>query len=134
MTWTSLLTNPLGIENIYGGYVPELTAVHLHEINFSREGPMMALRFDMPSYPETPPKKWAVQGFNTVQVTLTFAGVQDVSLTGFTFDPVVDIAMSRGDGVRLEIHSASIRLRASADAAHMAEISAYRTVDEDPLA
>ncbi|TXS22466.1 hypothetical protein EAO71_23370 [Streptomyces sp. ms191] len=127
MSWTSFLTNPVGIETIYGGHPPELAAVPLHAVDFSREGPLLTLRFDMPSYPETPPKKWSVQGFDTAQVTMALAGVRTVSLTGFTSDPVVDIVLSGGDGVAVEICSDSVQLQASAAVVYIAQISGYRT-------
>ncbi|MGW6395867.1 Imm50 family immunity protein [Streptomyces sp. NPDC055103] len=127
MGWTSLLSNPLAIERIYDGNPPELVSVPLHAVDLNREGPTLSLRFDMPTFPENPPKKWAAQGFNTVQVTLTLGGVRNVSLSGFTADPVVDVAMSAGNGVELMVRSPSVELNAAALSAHIAHVSAYRT-------
>ncbi|GAA3067018.1 hypothetical protein GCM10017562_36820 [Streptomyces roseofulvus] len=125
MTWISLLADSAGLESIYGGHVPDLEDVSLHEVEILREGPALNLRFDMPSFPKQPPKKWSVQGFNTVQVTLGLSGLRSVSLSGFTSNPVVSISLRAQDGITLGIESVPVQLLATAEMAYIFRISAY---------
>ncbi|MFF2567518.1 Imm50 family immunity protein [Streptomyces sp. NPDC058084] len=130
MSWTSLLANPSGIERIYEGRVPDLTGVHFHSVELNREGPSLLLRFDMPSYPENPPHKWQKQGFNVVQMTLGLSGVEEPTLHGFAIDPVADISLRSQERITLDVHSASLRLHATAATVYVANISAYRACPE----
>ncbi|MFD8012315.1 Imm50 family immunity protein [Streptomyces sp. NPDC058955] len=125
MKWTSLLADPKGIEGVYGGDVPDLRGVSLHDIELSREGPALNLRFDMPSFPRRPPTKWTTQGFNTVQVTLSLTGLGTISFNGFTSNPLADISLHPQDGITLEISSTAVQLRATADMAYIRRLSAY---------
>ncbi|MEV5971803.1 Imm50 family immunity protein [Streptomyces sp. NPDC051921] len=125
MTWVSLLADSGGLDRIYGGRPPALTSVRLHAVEVGREGPSLNLRFDLDVYPEQPPAKWAAQGYNTVQVTLSLGGLRDVTMNGFGTDPVVDISVEGTDGVTLDIHSDEVQLHAVADAAYVSRISAY---------
>ncbi|MEU3425893.1 Imm50 family immunity protein [Streptomyces gardneri] len=127
MSWTSLLSNPLAIERVYDGNPPELVSVPLHAIDLNREGPTLSLRFDMPTFPESPPKKWTAQGFNAVQVTLTLGGVRNVSFSGFTTSPVVEMTLTARNGVELTVRSPAVELQAAALSAHISYVTAYRT-------
>ncbi|MGA5217724.1 hypothetical protein ACPCAE_16890 [Streptomyces cinereoruber] len=49
---------------------------------------------------------------------------------GFAPAPVVDISLHARDGVTVEVASASVRLRATADTAYIARLSAYATTHE----
>ncbi|MEW5659489.1 Imm50 family immunity protein [Streptomyces cinereoruber] len=130
MNWTSLLANPSGLRSVYGGDVPDLRGLSLHGVEFRREGPSLMLRFDLPSYPAEPPAKWAARGFDTVQVVMGLSGVRTAALDGFASDPVADISLYARDGVTVEVASASVRLRATADTAYVARLSAYATTHE----
>ena len=127
MSWTSALTDDTAIQNIYKGNPPELRAVRLHEIAVSSEGPLLTVRFDLPEYPAAPTAKWKINGFNTVQVVLTLAGVSRISLDGFATNLVVDMEFPAIDAGAVEfcINSDDVNLQASAVAVSIAKVSAY---------
>lgn len=125
MSWTSLVQNPEGITSVYGGVVPPLTGVRIHALVLDREGPQLRVRFDLPVYPERAPKKWTVQRFNTVQVELAFGGLGEVDLRGFSVDPVGDICLTGGEQLQVDIVSADVRVRASAESVYISDLSAY---------
>ncbi|MET8690180.1 Imm50 family immunity protein [Streptomyces sp. NPDC004732] len=130
MTWTSLVRNPEGITSVYGGAVPPLTGVRIHSVVLDRDGPQLRVRFDLCEYPEAAPKKWAAQRFNTVQVELSFGGLDDVELRGFSVDPVGDILLTGGARLSLEVMSADVQVRASAQSAYISDLSAYADVPQ----
>ncbi|MFH8785176.1 Imm50 family immunity protein [Streptomyces roseoverticillatus] len=123
--WAELLTNPAGITSIYGGSLPPLQGVHIHEVSLNREGPTLKVRFDLSEYPERAPRKWVSQGFNTVQIELCLSGVRDVALTGFGTDPIADIILTRTNSIEMELVSAQARIKATADSVFISNISAY---------
>ncbi|MFC7963334.1 hypothetical protein [Streptomyces cinereoruber] len=67
--------------------------------------------------------------FRLRAVNLSWRG-PTVTLDGFAPDPVVDISLHARDGVTVEVASASVRLRATADTAYIARLSAYATTHE----
>ncbi|MFJ9818291.1 Imm50 family immunity protein [Streptomyces sp. NPDC101151] len=80
MLWTSVVINPEGITRIYQGAPPNLSGVRLREVVLGVEGPEMRVRLDLPAYPAQPPRKWAAQGFNTVQIEFAFGGLRSITL------------------------------------------------------
>ena len=125
MAWTALLENPEGIDSIYQGVPPQLEGVHIHEVSLNREGPALRVRFDLPDYPDHPPRKWQLQGFNTVQVELLFGGLSSVEINGFSVQPVGDILLTRDGKVHVAISSNETNIRAVADIVYTAKVSAY---------
>ncbi|WP_424887550.1 Imm50 family immunity protein [Streptomyces sp. XH2] len=129
--WTELLSNPAGIASVYGGTVPPLQGVHIHEVTLSREGPVLKVRLDLPEYPAKAPKKWMTQGFDTVQIELSLGGVRDVTVFGFGTDPIADIALVRTDSIKVEVMSSQVRIQANVDSVFLSSISAYQSGRQD---
>lgn len=125
MSWTSLLHNPEGISSVYQGNPPDLTGVRLHEAVLQVDGPTLKLRLDLPRYPDDPPRKWVAQGFNTVQVEISFSGLEEVTLTGFGTTVTADVLLSADKGVTLEVTSPATRIRAVATTAFISKLTAY---------
>jgi len=125
MSWTALLENPEGIDSIFQGSPPRLEGVHIHEVGLNREGPALRVRFDLPDYPVQAPRKWQLQGFNTVQVELLFGGLRSVEISGFSVEPVGDIALTRDEMVRVVISSNGTSIQAVADSVSIAKTAAY---------
>ncbi|NUP22757.1 MAG: hypothetical protein HOZ81_43205 [Streptomyces sp.] len=119
------MENPEKVEAVYGGTPPELTDVRIHEVVLHRDGPALRVRLDLSVYPEQPPRKWAVQGFNTVQIEITFSGLRAVSLEGFSTDVTADIALREEGGVRVDISSGETRVEAVAGTAFISNMTAY---------
>lgn len=67
----------------------------------------------------------AAQGFNTVQVEISFSGLEEVTLTGFGTTVTADILLSADNGVTLEVTSPATRIRAVATTAFISKLTAY---------
>ncbi|MGJ5896619.1 Imm50 family immunity protein [Streptomyces niveiscabiei] len=126
MTWVALLHNPEGVSSVYGGDVPDLQGVQVHEVALLRDGPTLKIRLDLPEYPERPPRKWALQGFNTVQVEFSFVALREVLVEGFSVEVRADISVrEEGGRVKLEVSAEGVRVGAVADTFYLSKISAY---------
>ncbi|MFI7011634.1 Imm50 family immunity protein [Streptomyces sp. NPDC050145] len=126
MRWTSLLHNPEGITAVYQGTPPDLRSVRLHEAALMTEGPTLKLRLDLPAYPARPPRKWADQKFNTVQVEISFSGLHSISLTGFATDITADVSLTEGEaGITVNVASPVFRLQANSTTALISRVTAY---------
>ncbi|MFM9447661.1 Imm50 family immunity protein [Streptomyces acidiscabies] len=129
MAWDSLLHNPEGIRAVYGGGLPDLRGVQVHEVTLLRDGPVLKIRLDLPMYPEAPPRKWALQGFNTVQIEFSFGSVQRVLVEGFSVEVRADISVSEEEGkVKLDLSAQDVHIEAVADTFYLSKISAYEDV------
>ncbi|WP_188114265.1 Imm50 family immunity protein [Streptomyces apricus] len=113
------------IDSIYRGSPPRLEGVNIHEVVLSREGPSLRVRFDLQEYPAQAPRKWQLQGFNTVQVQLHFGGLRSVEIDGFSVQPVGDIDISKDGMVEVVISSRETRIRAVADNVYVEKMNAY---------
>ncbi|MFC9277887.1 Imm50 family immunity protein [Streptomyces collinus] len=125
MSWTSLLHNPEGIAAIYQGAPPELSGVRVHEVVLYEDGPTLKLRLDLPLYPDRPPRKWAAQGFNTVQVEISLSGLRAITLDGFGTAISADVSLSGENGVTLNVVSPETHIRAVSDVAFISKLTAY---------
>ncbi len=125
MTWPSLVQNPEMITSVYQGAPPEIRDVHVHEVCLHRDGPALRVRLDLPSFPEHPPRKWTDQGFNTVQIEVTFTGLREVKLNGFSSNMTADIFIEEDMGVQIRISAPGSDMRAVAHAAVISKVSAY---------
>jgi len=101
VSWIDVVDDPRGIRAIYGARVPALVRAVLHEIRLHRDGPRVTFVVDLPEYPRSPPRRWAAQRFNTVQIHLTVDGVHSVTINGLSTTSVVDLELMKvGDEVR----------------------------------
>ena len=73
---------------------PNLNGICLHEIIIHRDGPTLKLRFDLPEFPDKPPKKWHPE-YNTAQMTLSLFGVEELNLSGFKTNDIGDLHLAR---------------------------------------
>ncbi|MGW2486751.1 Imm50 family immunity protein [Streptomyces sp. NPDC001606] len=112
--------NPAGITTVYQGDPPDLIDVHLHEIVLHEAGPTLKLRLDLPRYPEQPPRKWVEQGFNTLQVEISFGGIREIALEGFG-------TATGEEEISLNVMSAKSHIRGTADTAFISKLTAYAT-------
>ncbi|QTE00590.1 hypothetical protein S1361_24880 [Streptomyces cyanogenus] len=125
MSWTSFLQSSQGIDAVYQGSAPELTGVHVREVVLNEDGPTLKLRLDLPRYPDQPPKKWKAQGFNTVQIEVSFSGLRSLTLEGFGTDVNADMSLHREDGIILNVSSSTMQLSATAEVAFISKLTAY---------
>jgi len=125
-SWLDTLADPRPIRAVYGDGVPGLAPVVLHEVCLHRDGPRVTLRFDLPDFPAEPPRKWLAQQANVVQVALTLVGIQGITLSGWTTQPVLDLSLTHEDGTVVVTGAGSgVRLDIQAEAATITSLSAY---------
>ncbi|MFE1171614.1 Imm50 family immunity protein [Streptomyces sp. NPDC058773] len=90
------IENPQELISLYGS-VPNLDTVKIRSVHLSRLGPMVKLRFDLPTYPESVPAEWNEFHCDTVQCQVEFVNVSNFRLTSLTLPVTADIAFSIGD-------------------------------------
>ena len=126
--WLDVVVDARPIQAIYGERVPLLISVVLHEVSLHRDGPRVIVRFDLPEFPVNPPRKWVAQQFNVAQLKLIFDGIHDISLQGWSTNPVVDISIIRaGDRVKASVSSAAVQINIDCDAVLVSSISGYQS-------
>ncbi|MGW8380521.1 Imm50 family immunity protein [Streptomyces sp. ODS28] len=125
MSWVSALADATPILKVFDGSPPALHGVRVHEVTVQANGPQLLLRVDLAEFPDSPPPKWRMQGFNTVQVEINLVGARDLRLEGFGRDLVVDVELEKEELVHLSVDSPDFRLSAVADAVLLAKVSAY---------
>lgn len=125
MSWTAALSDATALERIYKGGIPELSGVRVHQLAFKRDGPQLVVHFDLPAYPVEPPAKWRAQGFNTVQLEVSFVGVRSVQLEGFGTDPVADIEIVDANPLQVRFDSDQFQMELTAVGAMLLDVSAY---------
>ncbi|WP_371669416.1 immunity 50 family protein [Streptomyces sp. NBC_00289] len=131
MTIEDHLVNPDMLRSLYG-HPLDWSRVRIRSINLDWRGPTVALRVDLPAFPDVPPTEWIEAGADTVQCQLQFLAVEDIRLTEWTPPAVgsLDVAPRgaerrmrvtfRGGGVKVEFESnESVRIgHVSAFASH----------------
>ncbi|RZU30225.1 immunity protein 50 of polymorphic toxin system [Streptomyces sp. BK022] len=123
--WLTHLVNPQGLRAVYGAAPPPLTAVRLHRLDLRDEGPALTFHLDLP-YPAEPPRKWAAQGFDTVQIELSFTGLSALTLHGFGTEITADVTLTAvGGGVAVHVTAPEITLEAVARTVYLAALRAY---------
>ncbi|WP_080671708.1 Imm50 family immunity protein [Salinispora cortesiana] len=126
-SWIDLLGKPDGIRAVYGEDLPTLSSVDLHELSLHRDGPLATLRFDLAEFPRRPPKKWADQGFNVVQVQLSLGGVQRLTVAGWEVNVTLDIEVERrGDVIYLRTLNGPVGVSIEARSLVLSRLSAHR--------
>lgn len=125
--WFELLVNSQAVRSIYKDEAPSLKGVDVHSLLLHRDGPKLSIKFNLNDYPSKPPRKWDVQGFNTVQVVLSLLDLRSVSISGWV-DTVylADLDIGFRDGlVTLIVDSDGLKLTAEASFLDLESISAY---------
>lgn len=125
--WVDLLQNALPINAIFGKELPALNNVSVHEIDVKRDGPTVLLRFDLDAFPDCPPVKWKIAGFNRVQVRLLAIGVNELQITGLQPNIYIDIhIVMDGSLIRVQGDNGKFRFDLLTEILVVDGISAYR--------
>ncbi len=124
MPWVSLLHNPEGITSVHEGSPPDLLGVRLHEVVLHRDGPTLRPPPDLRRFPDRPPRTWAAQGFDTLQVEISLSGVREVEVAGFGTAVTADVRLGADNGVTLDVTSPETRVRAVAASVFVSKLSA----------
>lgn len=125
--WISYLADASPVRAIYGSDCPDLELISLHELVLHRDGPRAVLRFDLKEFPNTPPKKWAAAGYNTVQVVLTAYRIEHLSILGWGTNVTINLEIqSDGSLIRLLGVGEAVKFEFIAAGLRVDKISAYR--------
>lgn len=125
--WTDYLVNSHYINAIYHENKPSLNNVDIHEIIFHRDGPKITIRMNLEKYPDAPPKKWIIQKFNTVQITLSLIDVECVNMSGWvdtTYAASINIEKKDGK-INFVLKGLNIKLMAKSSFIDIETIAAY---------
>ncbi|MBZ2188826.1 immunity 50 family protein [Alcanivorax sp. JB21] len=116
--------NPESLSTLFDS-IDELDRLNVFEITLKREGPVLALRADLPRFPERPSKRWP-PGANRVQVSIELLGVEGLSLSGFA--PVnhghLEVEPSL-PGYAFSFHAQNLALSGRCSGLRIAGVSAY---------
>lgn len=125
--WISYLADASPVQAIFGADCPDLKLIELHELVLHRDGPRAVLRFDLKEFPNTPPKKWAAAGYNTVQVVLTAYLLEHISVHGWGTNGSINLKIqSDGNLVHLLGVGEAVKFEFIAAGLRADKISAYR--------
>jgi len=124
------LENPQEIQSLFGDEI-DLSAIQLHEVVLHRDGPVLRLRFDIPSVPEQLPKKWSA-GVNTTQLSLAAWGLQSLQIEGWASNIGGELSVT-SDGAlkRLTFNGEKCRINAVCEMLRVENISAYNNTSHD---
>ncbi len=124
--WTELLLNPQPLQAIFGADEVTLDGVDLHEVLLYRDGPSVTLRFDLAGFPALPPRKWAEQGLNRVQVQLELSGVGALSIQGWPARSRIDLVLERRAGhIALSGYCGEVSIDLLGQFVQLKKVSAY---------
>lgn len=84
MGWPHHLMNPESLSTLFDS-IEELDMLNVFEVTLKRDGPVLALRADLPRFPERPSKRWS-PGANRVQVSIELLWIEGLSLSGFALE------------------------------------------------
>lgn len=125
-SWIEGVVDSKAIEAIFGDVVPCLAGVELLELVVDGRGPTLRLRFNLPDFPESPPKKWVQRQANTVQMTMSAFEVRGLSIQGAASEMIVSLELFREDeGMRVVVNGDHIGIDCLAGWVYVDKISAY---------
>ncbi|SDP84357.1 Immunity protein 50 [Actinopolyspora xinjiangensis] len=130
MSWLGTVGDTTELKKLYGGKAPSLEEVELVEVKLRQGKEGVSLRFDLAEFPDSPPESWARKKHNTVQLTVRFVGIVDLSLRGWGEYVVSDLHIGEENGViccAIESHVTELKLRARS--ARLERISGYQNME-----
>jgi hypothetical protein len=77
--WNDYFSDDKFISMIYTN-VPPLKNLRIEKIEISREGNRITIGFDLPIFPDNPPKKWLERGYSTAFIELDFFDIKEVNI------------------------------------------------------
>lgn len=132
--WEVLLRNADRIREFYS-VVPPLERVVLRSVHFSRYGPTVILRLDLPRFPDRPLSEWTEQGCDRLQCHVRFLAVEDASMRRWDPPVMADVKFAplRQRRIKVEIVSNQTSLAfTSSDHLTVGRVSAFRAPADGP--
>lgn len=129
MSIAEFLVNPERMRPLYAE-IPDVRGVRLRSVNLNWRGPEVALRGDLPRFPDPAPPEWIDAGLNTVQCQLRFLAARNISLTRWDPPTTADIEVTRTDdrhSVHVRAHGDGVELGFDcSDSVLIGHLSAFR--------
>lgn len=89
MNWFKYLLNDKPL-SLYYEESPSLNNVRLMELKINEDGPILIARIELNDFPGNPPDKWEAE-CNKVQIMLEFIEINQLCISGWDTDNIVDI-------------------------------------------
>ncbi|WHY02534.1 Imm50 family immunity protein [Neobacillus sp. DY30] len=77
--WNDYFSDDKFISMIYTN-IPPLINLRIEKIEISREGDRITIGFDLPTFPDKPPKKWLERGYSTAFIEIDFFDIKEVNI------------------------------------------------------
>ena len=95
MLWYELAMNPSAISSLYVE-VPPLQSVHIRELTLEHTGNVL-VSIDLPELPNKVPTRWKRQTYVTMYLQLQLFHVQQLHLSGWSTNNLVDLNIRKVD-------------------------------------
>ena len=134
MAWLDAVDGNEFIRKLFPADTP-LNQIELHDVVLQRDGPTCVLRFDLADFPDSPPRHWQAQRFNTVQVALYCVGVKHFAAVGWALCPRGKLSIGHThQGLGVVAAGERLHLRFVADSVLIESVSAYQKTAVMPVA
>jgi hypothetical protein len=106
--------------------VPQLVDVRISQIKIHDEGRRITIVFDMPCFPDKPPKKWVELGYNTAVIEVDFHDIQEILIKSFSssYRGNIEIQRDTTDSVVLNI-SGEVQVKIKSMGGFIQDIRGY---------
>ncbi|WP_308101674.1 Imm50 family immunity protein [Streptomyces sp. S07_1.15] len=114
---------------------PELTGEALFSVHIDERDSRIVLGFESAGLPSRPRREWVEQGLNAFEIHLTFFGVRDLVLEGWTGSPEHTVhfgwlgersTLAQNSAVRMEISGTGELICFTAQSVKLTNVRAYR--------
>jgi len=124
-SWLTFVSGAHFLQSLYPSGLKS-NVIDLHEIRLHREGPTVNWVFDLPHYPDAPPRKWSLAGYNTVQVHLSGVGIIAVESSGWSVRNSGEFTLAVPfSHIQVSFHSESVSFTATVETIHVDRVSGY---------
>jgi hypothetical protein len=124
MNWITLVHNPRAITHLYDD-VPPLCSMEVLKIHLDRDGPNLKFDMDFPRFADHLPARWE-KNSNTIFMELSFSGVSDLHIVGFSTNPVFDFTIEGTQGALvITAGDRNCQIRFSCSFFYIREVSSY---------
>jgi hypothetical protein len=122
--WLRGCQNPRSVEQLFDE-TRGLDRVELHKMILHRDGPRLQLRFQLPRFADRPSPRWHPE-HNALQVTMSFWGVAEATLTGWTGGNVGELRVLSESPYRLEFTGEGVVVRCAFEKSRVDGVAAFQ--------
>ncbi|MDF9814885.1 Imm50 family immunity protein [Streptomyces sp. SPB162] len=124
--WPELLTDPGPVTDLFAS-APDLAECGLFYLHIDERDTGVTLGFELDRLPDRPIPEWTEKGLNAFEMFLSFTGVSDLMIDGWTFAPkdVVSVKRTPDGRMRVNISGPGESVTFDAGAAALVKAKAY---------